>query len=101
MDPSTDATAGSSAAALAQVYAFDKLQPTSKTGVVLVDVGGGRGRTINNVLVAHPHIRGKIVLEDLPAVVKDGVTVDKSRVDVQSYDFLHQVQPVKGETSQG
>lgn len=98
MDPSADAATPTSPATIIKFYAFDKLHPTSETGVALVDVGGGKGQTINDVLGAYPHIRGKIVLEDLPAVINNGVTVDKSRVDVQNHDFLHQVQPVKGKT---
>ena len=49
---------------IAKSYPFGQLVPR-KDGVVLVDVGGGRGHVLNSILESHPSVAGHAVLQDL------------------------------------
>ena len=77
-------------------FPFDQLSAPDG-GVVLVDVGGGKGQMINEILARYPHIKGRFVLQDQNMVLDGGTIVSKDRVEVQPYDFFNQVQPVHGE----
>ncbi|CZT50158.1 uncharacterized protein RSE6_11098 [Rhynchosporium secalis] len=75
-------------------YPFDNLEPNND-GVVLVDVGGGKGHVINEIRTVYPQIKGSMVLEDMQ-VVLDGGTVVPEDVTKQPYDFFKQQQPIEG-----
>ncbi|KAJ5771935.1 hypothetical protein N7520_002464 [Penicillium odoratum] len=80
---------------LGDLYDFGSLS-AGKDGVVLVDIGGGKGQSIQSICAAHPDLKGKFILQDLPGVVTAGDTVCSPDVEVQPYNFFKQVQPVKG-----
>ena len=81
---------------LCETFPFDSLAP-GKSDIVLVDVGGGKGQTLAQVLKAFPGIRGRVVLEDLPSVVHgEKLMVEDERVQLQAYNFLSEEQPIKG-----
>jgi len=63
------------------------------SGARVVDVGGGRGGFIAEVLKTHPTVRG--VLYDLPEVVRDPSYVTRAgvadRCEIMGGDFFHSV----------
>ena len=62
--------------------------------VVLVDVAGGRGHDLEAFRKRFPQGKGKLVLEDLPAVIDDVKNINEEIV-LQKYDFF-QPQLVQG-----
>ena len=66
---------------------------TDKDSVLLVDIGGGWGHDILAFQEKYPN-NGRLILQDLPAVVKD-VRALPPGVEAQGYDFFT-AQPVKG-----
>ena len=60
---------------------------------VFVDVGGGMGQQCTAVREKFPHLAGRIILEDLPAVVSQAKV--PAGVEVLPHDFWHP-QPIKG-----
>lgn len=79
----------------AKTYPFDKLEPNSD-GIVYVDVGGGKGQTVKLVKEVYPQLKGKVVVEDLPEVVSEGLMLPESEMIARPYNFLKEEQPVKG-----
>ncbi|KAJ5033398.1 uncharacterized protein L3040_008515 [Drepanopeziza brunnea f. sp. 'multigermtubi'] len=77
-----------------RAYPFDRLSP-NKEGVVLVDVGGGKGHVINQIRSAFPNLQGKFALEDMQ-VVLDGGTVVPADVVLQPHDIFEEAQPIQG-----
>jgi hypothetical protein len=75
------------------LFDFGKLVP-NKEGVVLVDVGGGKGHVINQIRNVYPEMKG-FVLQDMKVVLDGGVLVDEEVKSIP-YDFFREVQPVKG-----
>lgn len=77
-------------------YPFNELVP-NVDGVKLVDAGGGKGHFLVNVQGKHPELstKGSLVLEDLQNVLNGGILVTDT-VKVQPYNFLEELQPVKG-----
>jgi hypothetical protein len=78
---------------IVQLFDFGKLLP-NKEGVVLVDIGGGKGHVINEIRNVYPQMKG-FVLQDKKVVLDGGVLVDEE-VELLPYDFFREVQPVKG-----
>jgi hypothetical protein len=78
---------------IVQLFDFGKLLP-NKEGVVLVDVGGGKGHVINEIRNVYPGMKG-FALQDMKVVLDGGVLVDEE-VELIPYDFFKEVQPVKG-----
>ncbi|KAK7892548.1 hypothetical protein LTR67_007645 [Exophiala xenobiotica] len=77
-------------------YNFSALNTTEDDRPVLVDVGGGNGRSIMRILQAHPDLPAhKFVLQDLPEVVKQVEQELPKEVKVMAHDFFTP-QPVKG-----
>jgi len=76
-------------------YPFDQLQANAD-GIVLVDVGGGKGHVINEIRNTYPGIQGKMVLEDMQFVLEGGTVVPEEAGALQPYDFFKEVQPIKG-----
>lgn len=63
---------------------------------LFVDVGGGPGTDTNRLLKRHPDIpTGRIILQDLPAVVAAAEATVSDKVVCQPYDFFKE-QPVIG-----
>lgn len=50
---------------------------------------------MSTMLDFHPDMKGKLVLQDLPAVL-DRAVVAEPDVKLMAYDFFQEVQPVKG-----
>lgn len=72
----------------------EKLSVRQGSDSLLVDIGGNQGRDITEFNKRFPDLRGKLVLEDLPAVVCSGSNLPPN-VQVQGYNFFDE-QPVKG-----
>ncbi|KAJ5100399.1 hypothetical protein N7456_006451 [Penicillium angulare] len=79
---------------LGSMYDFGTIQARDDD-VALVDIGGGKGQSIQSIRSTYPKLKGKFVLQDLPDVILAGDRVCPPDVIAQSYDFLKQVQPVK------
>jgi hypothetical protein len=63
--------------------------------VLLVDVGGNQGHDLVRFRKKHPQAPGRLILQDLPAVVA-GHTDET--IEAMAYSFLDP-QPVKGESA--
>ncbi|KAJ5358794.1 Plant methyltransferase dimerization [Penicillium cataractarum] len=66
---------------------------------LLVDIGAGRGHDLIGFKKRFPDVRGKLILEDLPAVIEEvqgAQDLAVAGIDTVSYDFFKQVQPVQG-----
>lgn len=63
----------------------------------LVDIGGNVGHDLAEFRQYHPNVPGKLILQDLPAVIGQVQDLDPSIVRM-AYDFRNE-QPVKGEKS--
>jgi hypothetical protein len=61
--------------------------------VFLVDIGGNQGYVLRNFRSEYGHLPGKLILQDLPSVIK-GVSRRDAGVQVMGYSFLDP-QPVK------
>lgn len=62
--------------------------------VLLVDVGGGRGKTLREVRKEMPNVKGRVIVQDLPKVIEGHETGHE--VAAMPYDIFTP-QPVKGE----
>lgn len=62
--------------------------------VFLVDIGGNQGHDLSRFRQKYSHLPGKIVLQDLPEVVK-GVSGRESGIEVMGHNFLDP-QPIQG-----
>lgn len=69
-----------------------KLQVQAPSDVVLVDVGGGRGKDLQAFHEKFPSLQGRLVLQDLPHVLE---TADlPSVIEIKPHSFFDE-QPVK------
>jgi hypothetical protein len=68
----------------------------SADDIVFVDVGGGNGSQCAALKKEYPHLQGRIILQDRPAVLESALEV--SGMEKMPYDFLTE-QPVKSKTS--
>lgn len=50
-----------------------ELNPCGEGGIAIVDVGGGRGQSLEAIREDWPQIEGRWILQDLPDVVADAV----------------------------
>ena len=68
----------------------------NEDGVLLVDIGGGRGQDVETFKNRFPGARGRMILQDLPR------TVEHARlspgIEVMAHDFM-KPQPIKGRIS--
>lgn len=48
--------------------------PNEDDEVSIVDVGGGRGQSLEAIKHDYPHLKGRLVLQDLPDVIEDAKT---------------------------
>ncbi|KAF7596037.1 hypothetical protein BBP40_003817 [Aspergillus hancockii] len=68
-------------------------------GTLLVDIGGGRGHDLLGFKQRLPEAPGKLILEDLPAVVdeaRSALDLEGNGIEAVGYDFFAQEQPVQG-----
>jgi demethylsterigmatocystin 6-O-methyltransferase len=72
---------------------FPPENSSSDDGVLLVDVGGGRGEILNEVRRARPDLTGEIIVQDLPKEIEGGKPADG--IQSMAYDFFTP-QPVTG-----
>lgn len=92
--------AGDNSTPPSDYYNFGALVDTSNRPV-LVDVGGGQGQTLADILNKNPSIRSdKVVLQDLPVVVASVRNQGLLPIDtpVVEYDY-NTPQPIQGEYS--
>ncbi|KAI2618196.1 S-adenosyl-L-methionine-dependent methyltransferase [Hypoxylon sp. NC1633] len=66
----------------------------SDTAAFLVDIGGSIGHDMEEFLRKHPSVPGRLVVQDLPAVLNQIKDLDQ-RIEPMEYNFLTE-QPVKG-----
>jgi hypothetical protein len=78
------------------LYDFGSLENISQEAVAIVDVGGGNGHTLLEILDTFPALKGRCVLQDLPAVLQGNVVIPDGDICLQPYDFFREVQPVNG-----
>lgn len=77
----------------ADEYLLEGFDSTQKDAILFVDVGGGRGHEIDKFLEKYPQDQHRMILQDLPHIVKD---VEGARnKNVIAYDFFTP-QPIKG-----
>jgi hypothetical protein len=81
---------------IATAYPWSKLQPGGPDSITVIDVGGGKGHAIKEIIRHHPSVAGHAVLQDLQNVLEDGTLVSPDEVKTIPYDFVNQEQPVKG-----
>ena len=62
---------------------------------LLVDIGGGKGTEISAFKQAFPDLNGRLILQDLPHVVKDAAELENHGIERMVYDFFTR-QPIKG-----
>jgi hypothetical protein len=65
--------------------------------VLIVDVGGSIGHDLAEFATKHSSAPGRLVLQDLPAVLGQIASLD-GRIERMGYDFFTE-QPVKGKSS--
>lgn len=82
---------------LCQLFQFDSLIP-GENNVVLVDIGGGKGWSLNEIVKAFPNMKGHVVLEELGFMLESDLVGLEDQVRFQPYNFLNEVQPIKGKT---
>ncbi|CZR60091.1 uncharacterized protein PAC_09986 [Phialocephala subalpina] len=81
---------------LAGCYPWGSLG-ANEDGIVLVDVGGGKGHVVKELKESTEAFKGKgkLVLQDMKVVLDGGVVVD-DEAELMPYDFLTEEQPIKG-----
>ena len=78
----------------ALIKGFDGEGEEDNEGALLVDIGGGHGYDIQNFGRRFPGAPGRLILQDLGAVIDDIKVLDEGVVRMK-YDFFTE-QPVKG-----
>jgi hypothetical protein len=66
----------------------EKLRVQQQDQVLLVDVGGGKGHDLIKFHEKHPDLAGKLIVQDLPAVIDDISDPLPARIEAQKYDFF-------------
>jgi hypothetical protein len=66
-----------------------------KESVLLVDIGGGFGHDLEVFEQKYPELPGRLILQDLPAVIGSFKKSATSEIEVMGYDFFTK-QPIKG-----
>ncbi|KAL9088464.1 MAG: hypothetical protein Q9165_006188 [Trypethelium subeluteriae] len=69
------------------------IQGADPEGVLLVDVGGGKGHDLQQFIDHFPKFKGQLVLQDMPEVVADAENLDP-RIRPIGHNFF-EAQPVK------
>ncbi|MCJ1397526.1 hypothetical protein MMC11_000720 [Xylographa trunciseda] len=66
-----------------------------KDAVMLVDIGGGLGHDIEEFQSKHPELPGRLVLQDLPSVIKEAIPKLHKAIEPMEHDFFTP-EPIKG-----
>ena len=69
----------------------------SDDAVLIVDIGGGGGHVLEEFRKDPSHRTGRLILQDLPAVIGDADALKQQGIEAMAYDFFTP-QPVKGKT---
>ena len=74
----------------------ERFSDVSPTEILLVDIGGGQGASLAGFRKAHPEISGRLILQDLPAVISsiDTDMLSASTIEAMPHDFFHP-QPIR------
>ncbi len=74
----------------------EKLSNALPSDILLVDVGGGQGDDLVAFKKAHPELSGRLILQDLPAVISvtNPNTLSSSGIEAIPHNFFHP-QPIK------
>jgi len=68
----------------------------SDDGVTVVDVGGGRGHILRQIMQTARELKGRFILQDQAGVIEDnGKEIEKDGIEAMAHDFF-KPQPVKG-----
>jgi demethylsterigmatocystin 6-O-methyltransferase len=62
---------------------------------MFVDVGGGTGQQCLELKKKYPNLTGRVILQDLPAVVAEAEFPADLGIEKMAYDFFTE-QPIKG-----
>lgn len=73
----------------------ERLLVQEQDKVLLVDVGGGKGHDLVKFHEKHSELPGKLIVQDLPAVIDDISEPLPTRIEAQKYDFFTP-QPIRG-----
>lgn len=75
----------------------DKLQIETEEEVLIVDVGGGKGQALESIQKTFPELKGRLIVQDLPEVIKDtnGSAHLPPSIETMAADFF-KPQPVHG-----
>lgn len=72
----------------------DRLSSATEDEVLVVDIGGGAGHDLLGFRARHPELKGRLVLEELPYMIKQ--VADRSDgIELVEHDF-YTPQPIKG-----
>lgn len=65
--------------------------------VAIVDIGGSHGNALRQIKENAPKLNGRLILQDLePVILEHGKALRADGFEPMVYDFLKQVQPVRG-----
>lgn len=65
-------------------------------GVRLVDIGGGKGQKIKQIIASNPPMQGKFILQDLPGTISSLAPIDYEGIFEPTIHDFFTAQPVKG-----
>ena len=71
------------------------IDAADKDGIFLVDVGGGKGHDLVELLQLHPQLPGRLVLQDKPETIASIEQPLPDQIEATVHDFFTE-QPVKG-----
>ena len=76
--------------------ANEKLSNALPSDILLVDIGGGQGDDLVAFKKAHPKLSGRLILQDLPAVISiiNPNALSSCAIEAIPYNFFHP-QPIK------
>ena len=73
-------------------YPFESelnMEPVEEAETVLVDVGGGRGHALERIKQRFPGLKGRLVLQDQDAIIKDAIAGGlSSEIEPQAASFF-------------
>ncbi|KAL8895757.1 MAG: hypothetical protein Q9207_008026 [Kuettlingeria erythrocarpa] len=67
----------------------------SADAVLLVDIGGGSGHVLKDLVKDPNHRTGRLILQDLPSALGDVMELNERGIEAMAYDFFTP-QPIKG-----
>lgn len=73
-------------------------EPIGTDEVLIVDVGGGRGQSLEAIKHDYPQLEGRLVLQDLPDVIADARSNGLPEYIETSVSSFFKPQPIQGTT---